>query len=145
MDNSLKKKQEMSSKTDKTLKEEFENVANKYRYKLVDMYFADEEGVRPDSLWIGGESGGMLEVNDYFFGFDDIRYIVDNNLPYDVFVSWYDYCLTVGGLNINTPNLKSWHHGCPRLNDEQIANIIKIKQNFENACNEANKFAKGGF
>lgn len=107
-----------------TLKEEFEHIANKYANKLVEMYFTEDDNIRADFYWVGDEAGGILSVCDYyFFNFDDIRYIVDNNVPFDTWLEWYDYTLIVADFALASPNLKSWHHGCPRLSKEQLHNL----------------------
>lgn len=46
-----------------------------------------------DCSWAGNRVGEILEVSDYFFGFDDIRMDIDKNLPIDMILQWYNATL----------------------------------------------------
>ena len=114
-----------------TLKEEFEQIANKYANKLVEMYFFEKDCDKPYFYWVSDEAGSILAVSDYYFNFDDIRYIVDNNVPFDTWLDWYDYNLAITDLDIKAPNLKSWYVGCPRLTKEQLVNMFRLRQGLD--------------
>jgi hypothetical protein len=56
---------------------------------------------------------------------DDIMTAVDNDLSFDEFLEWYDYCLIVGR---GSPNLRSWADGCPRLSAEDLDKIEEARR-----------------
>lgn len=71
-----------------------------------------------DCYWLGGEVGRTLSVTFYVFDFSDIRYIVDNNVPKDVVMGWYEYDAAIGEYNdlpdvakIAVPRLRAWNEG----------------------------------
>ena len=66
--------------------------------------------------WVGNEIGTIAEVGDYFFGFDDIKRCVDEDVKWEDLIEWYDYNCEVGILGLTTINLKSWLMGAPRVN-----------------------------
>lgn len=57
--------------------------------------------------WAANEIGTIAEVGDYFFGFDDIRRCVDEDVEWKDIVEWYDYTMEAVPLGFNTINLKS--------------------------------------
>lgn len=115
-----------------TLKQKFNALCEEYRKAFVEYYFTEEEdGVQAESWWISDEPGGVLCVNDdVFFGFDEMRYCIDNEVEYEDLVEWYDYTLRLGLIDeaIPTPNLTSWLKGCPRYSEEQLQEIEKGKR-----------------
>ena len=68
-----------------------------------------------------------------------IRYVVDNEVDSATVYEWYDYQLRLGIMEIyNTPNIKSWCRGCPRLSEEEIKDMEKVyfdKHFNNNQCN----------
>lgn len=113
----------------RTLKEQFNTTANGYLIELLRMYEWD----RRDGFWIGDEIGGTYAHGDNFFvNYDDMRFIVDNDVPLDVYESWTDYVLFAIEYNQNQPNLKAWVSGCPRLSEEQQRQLVDKKTEFEN-------------
>jgi hypothetical protein len=117
------------------LKKEYENAANKYIDALFSMYEMDSFY----GYWIAGVVGGVYAYGDtYFFNFDDVRYLVDNEIPLDVFEEWSDYCIEAFELGISQPNLQSWVKGCPRASKEEIQRLKNIKKQFEEECDKLN-------
>ena len=112
-----------------TLKQEFDRIANSYAESLKETYFTDDF----DSYWVADEPGGVLEIGDFFLGFDDIRHIVDNQVPIDTWASWYWYCTELGMLDrtIETPSLKSWCAGCPRIPEDSIEDVRRLAAKIE--------------
>ena len=133
------------NKMEKTLKQRYEELAEEYRKALIKQFYPNEEVPYDDSYWVADEIGGVLELNEDFFGFDTIRYIVDNNIQYETWYNWFQYCQSVGDFGISTPNLKAWCKGCPRLSKEQIDRLVKLKQDLQDQVEEDNRFLKGGF
>lgn len=75
--------------------------------------------------WVGGEAGGVACVGDYFIGMEDMMTAVDNDLSFDEFLEWYDYCLAIGS---GSPNLRSWVAGCPRKGPKELLEIEKTRR-----------------
>lgn len=129
---------------EKKLKQMYEELAEEYRKALVKKFCPDEMPLS-DSYWIGDEIGSVLELHQDFYDYDTIRYIVDNNVQYDTWEDWYQYCQYVGDFGIKTPTLKSWCEGCPRLPQESIERLAKMKQDLQDQIEEDKHFLKGGF
>lgn len=107
------------------LRKEYEIAANKYIDALLSMYEMDSFY----GYWIADVVGGVYVYGDtYFFNFDDVRYLVDNEIPLDVFEEWSDYCIEAFELGISQPNLQAWVKGCPRATKEEIERIRSIKR-----------------
>ena len=88
---------------EKNLKKDYEDAVSAYLKAFCEMY-----GLQYDEdCWVGRELGGIAEVGDYFFGFDDMKRCVDEGYEWDEVVEWYDYCVEAGMYGIATPNLKS--------------------------------------
>ena len=65
------------------INEDYNKVANRYVKKLemqYNMYF---------DFWVADEVGGVALFGDFFIGYDDIRYLVDNYIPFNLFLAWY--------------------------------------------------------
>lgn len=67
-----------------SLKEKYNKICNKYLDQ-----FSKQTGI-PNEGWVGNEPGGVAYVLDYFFGFKEIMVTVDNNIPFDTLVEWYE-------------------------------------------------------
>ena len=128
---------------DKDLRKRYYDLCEDYRKEFVSRYFTDKDSPIDSSYWIGGTVGELLEVNDRYFNFEDIRYAVDNNVPEDTLLGWCDYNDKVSGLGIDNPTFKEWCNGRPRLSDEQIKRIATIRHDLEREIEEARKSVKG--
>ena len=108
----------------KDLKEEYAKVCNAYRKLLCEHFDIDFD----NSFWVGGDVGRVLELNDYYVNFDDVIYLVDNNISFDVFSEWYDYNIRLKSIDFDivTPNLKKWCMGCPRNSETDIIELEKM-------------------
>lgn len=105
----------------KPLREEYAEICNEYLRR-----FCKKHGFYlSDADWVGDDAGGLAQIADYFFSFEDIRYDVDNEVPEDVIIEWYDYDLEVRSLEIDylmAKNLRtfvkinypSWCKGAPK-------------------------------
>lgn len=115
------------------LKEQFEKTANTYLVELLRMYEWDSR----DGFWIGDEVGGTYAYGDsWFFSYDEMRYIVENDVPFDVYDEWADYVMFAIEFNQNQPNLKSWVKGCPRLSKDEQKKLIDLKQDLKDKMKE---------
>ena len=114
-----------------TLNQRFNSIAEDYRREFMKTYFSDDDGSIAMSDWVGDEIGGVLCVSDdLFFGFDDMRYCIDNKVWNEDLMQWYDYCVRVNLIDcdLHTPNLDYWLKGCPRYSEEQLKKIEKEKR-----------------
>ena len=93
--------------------------------------------------WVGNEIGTIAEVGDYFFGFDDIKRCVDENVKWEDLIEWYDYTTEVSILGLTTINLKSWLMGAPRVNQMRIEEIKAKRKELDELIEEINE--NGGF
>ena len=93
--------------------------------------------------WVGNEIGTIAEVGDYFFGFDDIKRCVDENVKWEDLIEWYDYNCEGGMLGLNQINLKSWLMGAPRVNQMRIEEIKAKRKELDELIEEINE--NGGF
>ena len=53
--------------------------------------FAEEYEVQVDEQdWIGGNVGGIVGLcqSEYFLNFEDLRYMLNNNIPFTEFLKW---------------------------------------------------------
>lgn len=117
------------------IKKDFETACEEYLKALCEMFEMPYE----KDAWVGSDVGTVASVGDYFIGFDEIRYIVDNDLTLDEYLQYYDYCLEAYDYSITAPNLENWHKGCPRATKEDFANIRKAKKHLEELIEETKK------
>ena len=71
------------------LKKQFELVVRQY----VQIFCVKHDFVMNDCSWVGNRVGEMLEVGDYYFGFDDMRMDIDKDLPTAMIFEWYEATL----------------------------------------------------
>ncbi len=89
--------------------------------------------------WVGNEIGTIAEVGDYFFGFDEIKRCVDEDVKWKDLIEWYDYNIDARTLELNTICLKAWLMGAPRASKETIAEIKARRKELEELINETNE------
>jgi hypothetical protein len=78
--------------------------------------------------WVGDEIGGVFcYEGEIFIDFDDIRLCVENNVSEDVFREYLDYNSKAVYLGLDSINLQSWEKGCPRVKEEDLDRLIKMK------------------
>ena len=94
--------------------------------------------------WVGNEIGTIAEVGDYFFGFNDIKRCVDEDVKWEDLIEWYDYNTEVSILGLTTINLKSWLMGAPRVNQMRIEEIKAKRKELEELIEETKK-ENGGY
>ena len=68
---------------------------NQNYIKAVDAYVNEFEKVYEveSEFWVGDEVGGVLSVADLMLDFSDIKYCVDNSIPYEWLYNWNSYCV----------------------------------------------------
>jgi hypothetical protein len=123
-----------------TLKQEYEKICNRYLVEFANKY---ELSLESDA-WVGGDVGTVAYVSDYYFGFNDIRRCVDENVKWQDLIEWYDYNCEGGMIGLNTINLKSWLMGAPRASKEAIAEIKAKRKELDELIEETKK-ENGGY
>jgi hypothetical protein len=75
--------------------------------------------------WVAGDVGGVIEINDMFINFDDIRVDIDNEFDKDAFVEWFEYEQRVTELGCTQHiNYKSFALGAPRPYSGEVLDKI---------------------
>lgn len=83
--------------------------------------------------WVAGDVGGVIEINDMFINFDDIRTDIDHEFDKDAFVEWFNYEQRVTELGCTQHiNYKSFALGAPRPYGEEVLDKIgELKKEVE--------------
>jgi len=118
------------------LKEQWENACNAYLLELHNMWDLDHD-LTPKGYgyWIGDEVGGVYVYGDsIFINIDDIRYCVENNVSYETYQEWQEYCVWANEFNQDTPNLNAWCKGCPRVDEKTQKKLSTMKSDLIKAC-----------
>ena len=120
------------------LQEKFEEVVNGYLLELCNMWELD-----PANGWfVGDEVGDVWCYDDYIFiCFDDMRYVVENDVSYETYDEWQEYCLWAKDFEQVVPNLKSWCMGCQRVDEATKEKLTAMR----NELNELIKETKAKF
>lgn len=115
----------------------FKNAVTEYVQE-----FCEKHGWKYDaSGWVAGDVGGVIEIDDMFISFDDIRADIDHEFDKDAFVEWYKYEQRVTELGCTQHiNYRSFALGAPRpYSDEVLAKIEDCKAEIDRLIN--GKFA----
>jgi len=113
---------------EESLRKKFSDVCNEYLFE----FCANYELVYNAYAWVADEPGTVACIGDYYVGFDDIRYCVDNNVPFDTWIQHYDYLIDAEYLGLPLINLPSWCKGAPRASKEQIAHLKELREDLFN-------------
>lgn len=117
----------------KLLKDSYADACEKY----LQAFCANYEFQYEKNAWVANQVGTIANVGDYFFGFDVIKYCVDNDLKdSNELLNWYDHTLTCGDLGLSIPNFESWHKGCPRVSDNKLEQLLAMKYDLEKEIKE---------
>ena len=127
----------MSKTKDSTkamLREQWEKACNGYLVELLRMWELDAYY----GYWIGEEIGGVYDYGGGMFtiGMDDIIYCVENDVEYKEYMAWQEYICEAAEFGFDTPNLRSWHRGCPRTPPEVFERLRGIKADLDKAVKE---------
>ena len=121
------------------LKEQWEKACNGYLTELLRMWELDAYY----GYWIGDEVGGVYDYGGSFtIGMDDIIYCVENDVTREQFVEWQEYICDAVALGFDTPNLRSWMKGCPRVQPETFDRINQLKADMNAIIEEEKKKVK---
>ena len=115
----------------KMLKENYNMACNGYLVELLRMWKLDAYY----GYWIGDEVGGVYDYGDGMFtiGIDDMIYCVDCDVTREQYIEWQEYICDAAEFGFDTPNLKSWHRGCPRTPQETFDTLRALKADLDKA------------
>ena len=118
----------------RNLQEKWEAVCNSYLLELCNMWELDAKSY---GFWIADEIGGTFCYGDsVFIDMDNIIYCVKNNVSYDTFLEWQEYCVWAIDFKQHVPNLKSWCMGCPRVDEETQKKLSDMKMELDKLMRE---------
>ena len=80
-----------------TIKGRWREVCNAYLQAFCEKHEYDYD----DAYWVGDDPGTIACIADLFVGMDEIRYDIDENVPEEMFLKWYDYSLSVHEAEMN--------------------------------------------
>lgn len=110
------------------LKKQYREVVENYTREFCDRFDFDYADTM--DCWIGGDYN-MTEVGDMYISFENIREIIDNDIPYETWEAWYYYTLRLHSIStgIPVPNLINYWSGCPLRSEEEIITLERSKEN----------------
>ena len=116
------------------LKEQWEKACNGYLVELLRMWELDAHY----GYWIGDEVGGVYDYADgnIDINMDDIIWCVENDVNKNEYMAWQEYICDASEFGFETPNLRSWHRGCPRTPPEVFERLRGIKADLAKAVEE---------
>jgi hypothetical protein len=119
----------------KMLKEQYEKGCNGYLCELLRMW----ELSACYGYWNSDKPGTIYHYGDtHNLTMEEIIYIVENDIEEDEVLAWEDYCLDAYEFKFATPNLRSWHTGCPRTSPQVFERLRKLKEDLNKAIEEEN-------
>lgn len=116
------------------LKKDYEAACNGYLCELLRMWELDAHY----GYWIGDEVGGVYDYGDgmLYINMDDIIYCVEHDVTQQQYIEWQEYTCDAAEFGFDTPNLRSWMHGCPRTSAETFKYLREIKAMLNNAIQD---------
>lgn len=124
----------MTDGTLQTIKNDFERVAQLYTKQFCKLFELDED----NGWWVADEIGGVYCNGDLFMiAFAEMKIVVDNQIQYDAYMEYVEYCEWANEFGQPAPNLHSWMMGCPRHSKESMQRLRDLKREFEFACENA--------
>lgn len=110
------------------LKDDWNEVCNQYLRRFCKIMELDYEY----AYWPGGDIGSVAVWEDgTAYNMDEIRYVVDNNIPKETVEAWWDYSYQIHYINseyhalqnykeLPNVNLESYCKGARTLTKEQL-------------------------
>lgn len=123
------KRQDTKDCTKEYLKRNFELTAQGYVKLLCKMWHLDESY----GYWVADEIGGVWCYGDTHFvvTYDDLRVLVEQDVTFDVFNEYDEYCSWAIEFGQIEPNLSAWLNGCPRHSKATMERIKAMKVNLD--------------
>ena len=120
----------------KMLKEQYEKGCNGYLVELLRMWELDMHY----GYWNSDEPGTIYHYGDtHNLTMEEIIYIVENDVYESEVMVWEDYTLDAHEFGFDTPNLRAWHMGCPRVSNSVFDKLRKMKEDIFKAVEEEKK------
>lgn len=121
------------------LKEQYEKGCNGYLVELLRMWELDAHY----GYWNSDQPGTIYHYGEmHNLTMEEIIYIVENDIEENEVLEWEDYCLDAYEFKFETPNLRSWHKGCPRAPQETFYKLRQLKSDLDKAVEEEKKRMK---
>lgn len=93
----------MKKLTTKSVIANYEKACNDVATLFAKTYFGD-----PFLYWIGGEIGGVMGINDYFFNVDDIVVYLKEKATQEELLAYYDFIMEAHVKGSYKPTFKYW-------------------------------------
>ena len=124
------------SKININLRKDFEKAVDAYVDALLYMwsdYDMDDPAFTPNyGYWVGDDKSGVYCYgDDTFINLSDIILCVEENVSYERYTEWIDYCSQAHEFGFDEPNLRSWLNGCPHVPQETFDKLQNMKENLE--------------
>lgn len=118
------------------LKKNFDNAVTAYVNALLYMWsdYDTEDPIFSPAYgyWIADDNAGIYCYEDCFtITLSDIIFCVENEVSYDKYMEWIDYCTQAHEFGFDEPNLLSWLNGCPRVPQESFDKLHNMRENLE--------------
>lgn len=102
--------------------------------------FSKKYGVEVDEhSWVLDDvASGVICVNEEFYmNLEEIILMLKEDISFDVYLAYWDYCLTTNYLGLETMNFKSWVHGAPRYSKEALDKIKALREELEELADKS--------
>ena len=120
------------------IKEQFETACNAYLLELHNMWDLDHD-LTPKGYgyWVGDEVGGVWAYGDsVFLNMDEIIFCVENDVAYETYYDYMEYCTWAHEFGFNVPNFESYFKGCPIAPKDVQERLTKQKQELDKLIRE---------
>lgn len=116
------------------LKEQWKKACRDFLGELLRMWELDAHY----GYWIGNEEGCVYDYGDGMFtiNMDDIIYCVLADVTREQYMEWQEYICDAAEFGFDTPNLRSWHRGCPRTEQAVFAELRALKADLDKAVED---------
>lgn len=113
-------------------REALQKVCDKY-VKLL----AEQWGCDANSAYWGCDYGGLCDFDgDFTITLTDMVYVVENDVSYEEYMQWMNYNIDAHRWGFYNINLKSWHMGAPRVDNEVFVRLQNLKREIDETINE---------
>ena len=90
-----------------------------------------------DGEWLNGVGSIFVLDEEYFLPFQDIIYIVENDVSSAEYDEFQSYCLLAAEFDFDTPTLEGWHSGkFRRMSPESLERLHTMKADLMKAVEE---------
>lgn len=121
----------------KELEEKYKKICDEYIEAFLDKHDLSINDYEYGEWWIGNEVGGLVDLDDCTFNFDDIRYDVDHDIPGDQIFKWYWNSVERYELGLKYMNYPAFCKGAPDpIPADKMKSIRESKQKIESLQRE---------